>query len=125
MVGMLKPGTLNGKTIIVTGGGTGLGKAMGKYFLELGANLVITSRKREGVTVLVREQFPGDWTVVESSVPARKVSAYVAEFAVPVPAGGEVKLTYRVRVKIRGYSGNGDRFILFRRPTPLNKSVPI
>lgn len=45
MEGMLKPDTLKGKTIIVTGGGTGLGRSMGKYFLELGANLVITSRK--------------------------------------------------------------------------------
>lgn len=47
MEGMLKPGTLKDKTIIVTGGGTGLGRAMGQYFLELGANLVITSRKQE------------------------------------------------------------------------------
>lgn len=43
--GMLKEGSLKGHTIIVTGGGTGLGRSMGKYFLELGANLVITSRK--------------------------------------------------------------------------------
>lgn len=43
--GMLKEGALKGQTIIVTGGGTGLGKSMGTYFLELGANLVITSRK--------------------------------------------------------------------------------
>ena len=42
---MLKDGALKGQTIIVTGGGTGLGRSMGKYFLELGANLVITSRK--------------------------------------------------------------------------------
>ncbi|QSE97271.1 SDR family oxidoreductase [Fulvivirga lutea] len=47
MTGMLKEDSLKGKTIIVTGGGTGLGKSMGKYFLELGANLVITSRKLE------------------------------------------------------------------------------
>jgi NAD(P)-dependent dehydrogenase (short-subunit alcohol dehydrogenase family) len=47
MEGMLKPDALKDKTIIVTGGGTGLGRAMGKYFLELGANLVITSRKQE------------------------------------------------------------------------------
>ncbi|OEK01441.1 short-chain dehydrogenase [Roseivirga sp. 4D4] len=45
--GMLKDDALKGQTIIVTGGGTGLGRAMGKYFLELGANLVITSRKME------------------------------------------------------------------------------
>lgn len=47
MEGMLKNDALKGKTIIVTGGGTGLGRSMGKYFLELGANLVITSRKMD------------------------------------------------------------------------------
>ncbi|WP_295793852.1 SDR family oxidoreductase [Mucilaginibacter sp.] len=45
--GMLKDDALKGKTIVITGGGTGLGKAMGTYFLKLGANLVITSRKLE------------------------------------------------------------------------------
>ena len=44
---MLQPGSLKNKTIIITGGGTGLGRSMGKYFMELGANLVITSRKKE------------------------------------------------------------------------------
>lgn len=44
---MLRDGALEGQTIIVTGGGTGLGRSMGKYFLELGANLVITSRKMD------------------------------------------------------------------------------
>src|SRR5688500_6103112 len=47
MTGMLKENALQGKTFIITGGGTGLGRSMGKYFLELGANLVITSRKKE------------------------------------------------------------------------------
>ena len=69
---------------------------------ESAYEVVITSRKKDGVTVLVREQFPGDWTVVESSVPAKKLAAYTAEFPVPVPAGGEAKLTYRVRVRMRG-----------------------
>lgn len=41
------PDSLKGQTIIITGGGTGLGKSMGKYMLELGANLVITSRKKD------------------------------------------------------------------------------
>lgn len=44
---MLKPDALKDRTIVITGGGTGLGRSMGKYFLELGANLVITSRKKE------------------------------------------------------------------------------
>ena len=45
--GMLKNDTLKGKTFIITGGGTGLGKSIGKYCMELGANLVITSRRQE------------------------------------------------------------------------------
>lgn len=44
---MLRDGALDGKTIIVTGGGTGLGRSMTTYFLKLGANVVITSRKME------------------------------------------------------------------------------
>jgi len=44
---MLRDDALKGKTIVITGGGTGLGKAMGVYFLKLGANLVITSRKQD------------------------------------------------------------------------------
>ncbi|MCE2936184.1 MAG: SDR family oxidoreductase [Cyclobacteriaceae bacterium] len=47
MTGMLRENCFKNKTIIITGGGTGLGRAMGKYLLELGANLVITSRKLE------------------------------------------------------------------------------
>lgn len=43
--GALQKDALKGKTIVVTGGGTGLGKAMATYFSELGANLVISSRK--------------------------------------------------------------------------------
>jgi len=43
--GMLRDDALKGKTIIITGGGTGLGRAMGTYFLRLGANVVISSRK--------------------------------------------------------------------------------
>ncbi|MFN4147005.1 MAG: SDR family oxidoreductase [Runella sp.] len=42
---MLREDALAGKTIIVTGGGTGLGKSMSNYFLQLGANVVICSRR--------------------------------------------------------------------------------
>jgi NAD(P)-dependent dehydrogenase (short-subunit alcohol dehydrogenase family) len=45
--GMLPEDTLNDKVIIVTGGGTGLGKSMSTYFSGLGATVVIASRKQE------------------------------------------------------------------------------
>ena len=44
---MLRDEALAGKTIVVTGGGSGLGKSMTKYFLELGANVAISSRNLE------------------------------------------------------------------------------
>ena len=43
---MFESGLLQGKSIIVTGGGTGLGKSMATRFAELGADLVITSRRK-------------------------------------------------------------------------------
>lgn len=44
---MLRDDALSGKVIVVTGGGSGLGKAMTTYFLELGAKVAITSRNLE------------------------------------------------------------------------------
>jgi NAD(P)-dependent dehydrogenase (short-subunit alcohol dehydrogenase family) len=53
--GMLRPDALQDKVLIVTGGGTGLGRSMSKYFLELGAKVVITSRKLEVLEQTARE----------------------------------------------------------------------
>ncbi len=44
---MLKEGTFEGRTFVITGGGTGLGLSMGKGLLQLGANLVICGRREE------------------------------------------------------------------------------
>jgi NAD(P)-dependent dehydrogenase (short-subunit alcohol dehydrogenase family) len=44
---MLRDNALENKVIVVTGGGSGLGKAMTKYFLELGAKVAISSRDLE------------------------------------------------------------------------------
>lgn len=43
----LRPGAFNGQTVLVTGGGTGLGKAVAAEFARLGASMVIASRKAE------------------------------------------------------------------------------
>jgi NAD(P)-dependent dehydrogenase (short-subunit alcohol dehydrogenase family) len=52
---MLKKDSLKGKVIVITGGGTGLGKAMGKYFVELGADLIIASRKMDVLEKAAKE----------------------------------------------------------------------
>ncbi len=52
---MLRDDALSGKTIVVTGGGSGLGKSMTKYFLELGAKVAITSRNIEKLENTAKE----------------------------------------------------------------------
>jgi NAD(P)-dependent dehydrogenase (short-subunit alcohol dehydrogenase family) len=43
----LPPGTFDGVTVLVTGAGTGLGKAIACEFARLGASLIVASRKAE------------------------------------------------------------------------------
>ncbi len=52
---MLRDGALEGKNIVVTGGGSGLGRSMTKYFLELGAKVAITSRNLEKLQNTAKE----------------------------------------------------------------------
>ncbi len=52
---MLRDNALADKVIVVTGGGSGLGKAMTKYFLELGAKVAITSRDLEKLKTTAAE----------------------------------------------------------------------
>lgn len=52
---MLRDDALKGKTIVVTGGGSGLGRSMTKYFLELGAKVAITSRDLDKLTTTAKE----------------------------------------------------------------------
>ena len=52
---MLRDNALKGEVIIVTGGGSGLGKAMTTYFLELGAKVVISSRNLDKLLTTAKE----------------------------------------------------------------------
>lgn len=44
---MFQPDLLKGKRVLITGGGTGLGKSMGMRMLELGAELMICGRRAQ------------------------------------------------------------------------------
>ena len=46
---------LKGKNIVVTGGGTGFGKSMAERFSDLGANLVLTSRREKVINDTAKE----------------------------------------------------------------------
>ena len=55
MEGMLREDALAGKVIAITGGGTGLGRSMGEYFLQLGAKLAICGRRQEVIEKAANE----------------------------------------------------------------------
>ncbi len=55
MKGMLRNDALEGRVVVITGGGTGLGRSMARYCLELGAEVCITSRKMDVLRNTVKE----------------------------------------------------------------------
>ncbi|MDC9721142.1 MAG: SDR family oxidoreductase [Urechidicola sp.] len=68
---MLKEGSLDNQVIVVTGGGSGLGKAMTTYFLELGAKVAITSRnieKLQAVKIELEEKTGGTVLPIQCDV---------------------------------------------------------
>ncbi len=61
--------------------------------------VTITNAKAQAVSVDVRESHFGNWKITESSVPAEQLSSTESRFRVPVPAGGDVTLTYTVQIE--------------------------
>jgi len=52
---MFQPILFKGKTVLVTGGGSGIGYAIAKHFLECGAEVFICSRKAERIEKAVQD----------------------------------------------------------------------
>jgi NAD(P)-dependent dehydrogenase (short-subunit alcohol dehydrogenase family) len=89
--GMLREGSLKGKNILITGGGTGLGRAMGEYFLELGANLVITSRKLEVLEETAKEMMAkSGGKVIPIVCDVREIEQVEAMWAKCIAAFGQI-----------------------------------
>jgi hypothetical protein len=74
-------------------------KALGQCTSESSWEIEVRNHKDEAVHVEVREPAGGDWTIVESSLPATKEDAQNFTFDVPVPKRGATKVKYRVRVR--------------------------
>jgi NAD(P)-dependent dehydrogenase (short-subunit alcohol dehydrogenase family) len=68
---MFEKGLLAGKRILITGGGSGLGAAMGRRFVELGADLTICGRRLElleATAEQLRREFGGKVAAVRCDI---------------------------------------------------------
>lgn len=61
--------------------------------------ITLRNHKEQAVQVEVVEPVGGDWQILSSSHAATKIDAHTFTFTVPVEAGGETKVGYRVRVR--------------------------
>lgn len=65
---------------------------------ESSFEITLGNAKPDAVDVLVVEPIPGDWTMLQESLPHVKSSSNTASWTVHVPAGEHVTLKYSVRV---------------------------
>jgi NAD(P)-dependent dehydrogenase (short-subunit alcohol dehydrogenase family) len=68
---MFEKGLLTGKRILVTGGGSGLGAAMARRFVELGAELIICGRRLEVLEATanaIRAEIGGTVTTIQCDI---------------------------------------------------------
>lgn len=91
---MFRDGLLAGQRILVTGGGTGLGRAMSERFLQLGAAVAICGRRRkvaEDTAAELMAAHGGEVTAYEVDIrDAAAVDAMVADLFAKVPLTGLV-----------------------------------
>jgi hypothetical protein len=74
-------------------------RQISRTVIESSWEISLRNHKSEPVTVRVNEPMPGDWEVLSASHKYEKPDAHTLRFDIPVPKDGEVKITYRVRVK--------------------------
>jgi hypothetical protein len=74
-------------------------RAFGNCTSESSWQIELRNHKDQAVSVEIREPAGGDWTIVESSHPAKKEDQNTFTFTVNVPQRGATKVSYRVRVR--------------------------
>jgi hypothetical protein len=66
---------------------------------ETAWEIALRNHKDVADEVLVNEPVEGDWQILSSSLPYEKKDAHTFTFTAKIPARGETKITYRVRVR--------------------------
>lgn len=88
---MLREDALKGKHILITGGGSGLGKSMSRYFLQLGATVSIASRSQERLDAAAAElEEETGGKIIPIACDIRSYESVEALIAKAIEAGGPV-----------------------------------
>jgi hypothetical protein len=74
-------------------------RKIGDKVRESAYEIAVRNHKEEAVTVEVVETIPGDWEILSHSHEYEKEKVNQVRFRVPVGAGREAKVTYRVRIR--------------------------
>lgn len=74
-------------------------RKLGDCYSESAWEIELRNAKDENVAIEVREPAGGDWTIVNSSLPAVREDANTIVFNANVPKRGKTKVSYRVRVR--------------------------
>lgn len=97
---MFKNGLLTGKRILVTGGGSGLGAAMARRFLELGAELFICGRRRDVLTFTAKSMAEDTGGSITPIICDIRASSAVDEMM------GQIWMTGPLSVLVNNAAGN-------------------
>ena len=69
------------------------------YVYTTSFEIVLKNAKDSVQTVTVREPIPGDWEILKSSDKYKKVAAHTVDWDISIPAQGQKKLSYRVKIR--------------------------
>jgi len=72
---------------------------LGSCVSESTWEISLRNHKDDAAVVEVVEPVGGDWEIISSSHAAQKLDAHTFKFQVRIPANGEERITYRVRVR--------------------------
>jgi hypothetical protein len=72
--------------------------AGGRYDREAAFRIEVRNHKATVVQVRLREPVPGDWKLLESSIPGTRIDSGTLGFELSVPSGGTAEVTYRVAI---------------------------
>jgi len=62
--------------------------------------ITLRNRKEKTVKIGIIEKLQGDWKIIEKSHPYKRIDAFTVRFDVDIPSGKEVRVKYKVKVKL-------------------------